>query len=282
MKTPHFLLYFVIIYSIIFTGCSNENKKKKLCSSNENLNATLWMQTSVEYDMVCKQTYKAAVQAAEKAQNDITWTASLEQIHSVDFSDLPVAIIVDVDETILDNSPFQARLVKDNLVYHDSLWIKWVKEEKAKPIPGAKEFVQQINEMGIKIFYVSNRQEKQPTVRNLQSEVDSTIVPGDVFLKNEKPEWSSDKTSRRALIAQSYRILLLIGDDYNDFAFLGKVCPEKRKKITISQEKFWGERWFILPNPTYGSFDKALWNYDYAQDRDEKLAKKKDFLRTED
>lgn len=277
----HFSLLKLCFISLLLTQCKSECHNKK-CRTKENLNSTLWMQTSVEYEMICRQTFTSAIHVVEKALLDKSWTAALEQMDSMNYDDLAPAIIVDVDETILDNSPFQARLVKNDKIYSDSLWKIWVKEEKAHSIPGAKEFIHAVKDLGIQVFYVTNRQEKEPTVKNLQKAIDSTITLSDVLMKNENPGWGSDKTSRRAYIAKTHRILTLIGDDYNDFAYLGKVVPEKRKEKADSHESYWGKKWFILPNPTYGSFDKALWDYDYSLEENRKRELKYSYLRTDE
>jgi acid phosphatase len=281
MKFKYSYICKLIVMPLLLIQCSPDCDNKKYIA-HESLNSTLWVQTSVEYEMICRQTFLSATHVVEKAVLDKSWSAAIEQMGSMNFSDLPPAIIVDVDETILDNSPFQARLIRNNKVYNDTLWKKWVMEEKAHPVPGAKEFIHDVKKLGIKVFYVTNRQEKVPTVKNLQKMIDSTIAFSEVLVKNEKPAWTSDKTTRRSYIANSHRILVLVGDDYNDFAFLGKVLPEKRIERAVSHKKFWGTKWFILPNPTYGNFDKALWNYDYSIKGNKKVGYKYSFLKTDE
>ncbi|MFB6342111.1 5'-nucleotidase, lipoprotein e(P4) family [Saccharicrinis sp. FJH62] len=275
-----FILGFTTFAGLSSCQIGSDGNSGSFPTANENLNATLWMQTSAEYNMLCQQTYKFAFLNLELALQDKTWTAALEQ--TKDFSDLPPAIIVDIDETILDNSPFQARLIKHHQAYSDELWKEWVLEEKAEPIPGAKEFLEKVQSHGVKIFFVTNRVLQDPTVENLKKEVSPDITADDVLCKNEQPDWGSDKTSRRALIAQSYRILLLIGDDYNDFTYLGKPDPNERKQMALKQIAHWGKEWFVLPNPTYGSFDKALWNYDYSKTDQEKIKSKYQYLNTKE
>ncbi|MFB6318811.1 5'-nucleotidase, lipoprotein e(P4) family [Saccharicrinis sp. FJH54] len=276
MRLSIYISLSIILTQITLNGCTGKEQTGAI--TNENLNATLWMQTSAEYEMLCTQTYKFASLNLDLALNDPSCTAAAEQTN--EYSKLPPAVILDIDETVLDNSPFQARLIKQDQPYSEELWKEWVNEKKAVPIPGAKEFLEKARAKGVKIFFVTNRVLQDPTVENLQQVFFRDITADDVLCKNEKPDWSSDKTSRRAVIAESYRILLLIGDDYNDFTFLGKPDPDERKQLALKQKDHWGKDWFILPNPTYGSFDKALWNYDYSKTNQEKTESKYQHLIT--
>lgn len=276
------LVIFSLILLVLFFQCKQKLQIEQPCNLRENLNATLWMQTSVEYEMVCKQTYALALQHLNAALKDKSWTASLEQAELSGYGELPPAVIVDVDETILDNSPIQARMIEYNQSYSDTLWEKWVREVKSQPIPGAKDFIDSAHALGVKIFYVTNRKLQGPAVENLQNEIDPQITADDVLLQKEQPDWGSDKTSRRLEIAKAYRILLLIGDDYNDFTYLGNLTPNERKEKALGQQKYWGSRWIILPNPTYGSFDKALWRYDYDASDKEKVSSMESYLYTAD
>lgn len=261
------------------TACNEQKREQKVRveKTHENLNSTIWIQTSVEYKMLCEQAFKMAFNNVQKALSDNTWTASLEQ--SKEYEKLLPAIIVDVDETILDNSPHQARLIKSDAAYSDSTWQIWVSEVKAKAIPGAKKFLTDVKNLGIKVFFVTNRVLEDPTVENLQKEIYPEIYSDDVFCKKEKPEWGSSKVERRKEIGKKFRVLLLVGDDYNDFAYLGKVSPEKRVEKSKEHETYWGEKWFIIPNPTYGNFDKSIWGYNYELNDSAKVSTKYKLLK---
>jgi 5'-nucleotidase (lipoprotein e(P4) family) len=100
-----------------------------------------------------------------------------------------------------------------------------------------------------------------------------------MYCRGEKPEWTSDKTTRRALIAQQYRILLLVGDDLGDFLSGARVSPEERRRIAESYSSRWGERWILLPNPMYGSWESALYGNNSSLPRAEQLRLKRERLR---
>jgi acid phosphatase len=183
-------------------------------------------------------------------------------------------VITDVDETVLDNTPFQAKLVLKNAAFDAGKWTAWVREYRAEAIPGAKEFIAFLKSKNIRVFYVTNRTQKEPTLLNLQRVIDPEVTAEQVLCKNEQPGWGSDKTSRRAFLAQRYRILLLLGDDYNDFFFLGNVSPEERTTRAESQTAFWGQKWFLISNPLYGSWERALYGFDYRLSADQQRNKK--------
>ena len=225
-----------------------------------NLNAVVWVQTSVEYEATARQAFRLAELQLDHALKDREWTAALEQ--SGDASALPPAVIVDVDETVLDNSYYQARMVRDDTPFTPETWDAWVLEEQARAIPGAREFAQYAAQHGVTVFYVTNRTAniEEATRRNLAAAgfplgngVDTVLTRG------ERPEWdASAKGPRRAHVARSYRVLLLVGDDLGDFLPDASGTPAERRARTAPHEEWWGRRWIMLPNPTYGSWERAV------------------------
>ncbi|MCI5188729.1 MAG: hypothetical protein D3905_02800 [Candidatus Electrothrix sp. AS4_5] len=270
------LLFFLSILLV----CNSVGATAKAENPPEMFLGVLWTQASAEWNMASQQAFHLAALNLEKALNDPSWTAALEQ--QGNFHSLPPAVIVDVDETLLDNSPFAARLILAGKEYDPKLWLAWVKESSAAPMPGAVSFIRFAKEKGVAVFYVTNRKVKNETVRNIKKVLDSDVKPEQVLCKNERPEWGSDKTSRRAFIAEKFRILLLIGDDYNDFAFLGKVSPAKRKKAAKKHHQYWGRKWILISNPVHGSWKTALYGHNYSLTDEEKLKRKYQLLRTND
>ncbi len=124
-------------------------------AAHENLNAVLWLQTAIEFEASAVQAYRLAQLQLDAALSDPSWTAALEQ--QGDASKLPPAVIVDIDETVLDNSYYQARLIRDNAVFATPTWDAWVAEARATAIPGAVEFSKYAATKGVAVFYVSNR-----------------------------------------------------------------------------------------------------------------------------
>lgn len=224
------------------------------------LDAALWMQTSGEYDALARQTWAVATSRLSEALADSNWSAVLEQGEG--FTSLPEAVIVDVDETMLDNSPYAARLIEDGEGYSDASWGQWVNEAKARAIPGAVEFARAATDLGVTVFYVTNRAAslEDGTRRNLEA-MGFPIARGTdvLLLKDERPDWGSDKTTRRAFVAQSYRVIIVAGDDLNDFMTgVRGVSRAERARLVERHADRWGAGWFVLPNPTYGSWEATL------------------------
>jgi 5'-nucleotidase (lipoprotein e(P4) family) len=211
------------------------------------LNSTLWIQSAAEYEAAALQTYNAARRALDEAlaQNG---------------GGLPPAIILDLDETALDNTPFQTRVIRQGKTYDSKEWKQWTSEGIAPAVPGAVEFLQYAQRRGVRAFYVTNRDldEEIGTRRNLET-LGFPLDPAvDTLLLRGKNDWPSDKTSRRDYVAQSHRVLLLLGDDLNDFADAREKSHAERAALIESNRSAWGTRWFIVPNPIYGSWERAV------------------------
>src|SRR5690606_35019318 len=125
--------------------------------ANENLHATLWTQTAAEYRAVALQTYAAARERLADALADPSWSAEVAQLRAGGFEALPPAVILDVDETVLDNAPYQARLIRDGGVYTPETWAAWVEEAAAAAVPGALAFTRAADSLGVAVIYLTNR-----------------------------------------------------------------------------------------------------------------------------
>lgn len=230
----------------------------------ENLNAVLWMQTAVEYKAAAVQTYRLAQAASLQGLRDPHWTAALEQ--SGDFSNLPPAVILDLDETVLDNSAFNARLVASPVPLNEigAEWAKWMNERGAGLVPGAMDFLQFAHANGVTPIYITNRRcdssrEDDPTVevlRKLQAPLDSAVER--LFCAKDSKD--TDKGPRRRSVAAKFRIILLFGDQLGDFLSIpsDEASLAGREKLFVAHQSLWGERWFQLPNPMYGSWEAAV------------------------
>ncbi|MBN2199141.1 MAG: hypothetical protein JW747_04755 [Candidatus Aminicenantes bacterium] len=240
--------------------------------AHDQLYAVLWMQASVEYGAVCRTSYDRAQVALDAALSDPNWTAALEQRG---LGNLPVktAVIMDIDETVLDNSPHQAQLILDGRPFDAAFWRKWVLRGEAGSVPGALEFIRYAERRGVSVIFVTNRDAETPGDRNSPQERATRrnlealglSLPEDedtLLLRNEVQGWGSDKGSRRVLVAQSYRILLLVGDDLGDFMSAIRTTPEDRAAKAAEHKEMWGRGWIMLPNAIYGSWEGALYGYE--------------------
>lgn len=235
---------------------------------NPLLHSTLWTQTAVEYEGTARQAYVLAEAKMTRALKDSTWTASIEQAEagSASYRTKPPAVVLDVDETVLDNSPYQARLILDEESYNSDSWARWVRERTAGPVPGAVAFTQTAVQNGVQVIYLTNRDAdlEAPTRANLRAlgfPVDD--APDAVLTQGEKPNWEP-KGPRREWVAERYRILLLVGDNFGDFSAHADTSVAARHQRSQAFRKYWGTRWIVLPNAQYGSWEGALYNFNYG------------------
>src|SRR4051794_1272744 len=145
---------FVVLLVLSF-GAAGQTSTAPAPAIYENLNAVLWMQTSAEYRATVLQTYRSAEASLLRALADHTWTAALEQTNA--FADLPPAVILDLDETVFDNSAFQAQLTAEHGSYTEPGWSAWVANMRAGLVPGAADFLAMAHAHGVALFYVTNR-----------------------------------------------------------------------------------------------------------------------------
>lgn len=250
--------------------------------ARENLHSTLWVQASAEYRAAALQAYDNARRALETALDDPTWTAATEQRDRAAYGDLPPAVVLDVDETVLDNSAYQARLILEDRVYSRESWDAWVEEARAAPVPGALAFTRYAAQRGVTVVYLTNRRHatEAATRRNLEAYGFPLVGAGDVVLtRGERPGWdTSDKEMRRRAVAERYRVLLLVGDNLGDFLPGVERTPGERAEMVEAHASYWGTRWILLPNPQYGSWEGALFDYDYGLTPAERLGRKRSWL----
>ena len=242
--------------------------------------ATLWNQRSVEYKGNALTVYALARIRLDEALADKSWTAApIEQ--KGDFANLPPAIILDVDETVLDNSPYEVWMMKANQTFSTKTWNQFCAAQISKAIPGAVEFTKYADSKGVKVFYISNRgiETKKDTRENMEKLGFPMGGNVDTFMmQNEKPDWGSQKGTRRTVIAKDYRILLNFGDNLGDFDDRYRSSEAERLKVFEEDKAHWGRDWLVIANPTYGSFDTAPFGHDFKKSREEQRKAKWDVL----
>lgn len=247
---------------------------------NDNLNATLWMQRSVEYQGSALTAYALAKIRLDQALADKNWTGAPAEQKGA-YQNLPPAIIVDLDETAIDNSGYQAWMVMKDTSFDPKTWNAYVKTVSSLAIPGAVDFMKYADGKGVKVFYVSNRTaDEEPASRQNLEKLGFPMGGNvDVFLFARKmPDWGSAKGTRRAHIAKDYRVLLNLGDNFGDFVDEYRGSDADRVKVFEANRERWGREWIMLPNPTYGSFESAPFMHDFKKSGDERRAAKRSAL----
>ncbi len=212
-----------------------------------------WMTQSIEYAAVCVQTYRAAWRAvkASAAKESRNWV-----------------VVLDVDETVLDNSPYALERTALDSGFTMASWAKWVLRKEAGLVPGAKAFIDSVRTLGPKahIAYITNRryEREAATIENLQKY--GLFQEDDIMLTRKGPEDTKEKR-RECLRRGTGRcskhgplvILALIGDNIRDFfEVYGMEKARIYREQLLPKDKNWGTRFFMIPNPNYGS-----WQRDY-------------------
>lgn len=263
-------------------------KPPPLTYAETNLNATLWAQGTVEHDMTYRGIYAQATRQLTTALKQKDWDALPKGERKKPAKGLKPAVIVDVDETVLDNSPYQARLIRDGKEFDEFSWDLWCREQRAQPLPGALDFAKAAAAKGVTVFYLTNRAQhlNEATLANLRSAGFPVSDKETVFLGLgtvvEGCEASgSDKGCRRELIGRRYRVLALVGDQLGDFIDVDNNTVAARADAARPYDAWFGERWFMLPNPTYGSWDSAVLGNQRGAEAPVKHQIRRDALRTE-
>jgi 5'-nucleotidase (lipoprotein e(P4) family) len=211
--------------------------------------AILWTQTSAEYRALA---YQAFSLAKLRLDQDLGARARGR-------SAKPPAVIVDVDETVLDNSRYQAELVLRRAAYSGESWKAWCDRAEAGAVPGAVDFLNYAFRRGVHVFYITNRRqpEKAGTVENLKKLGFPGVSEETVIIREQGA--SASKESRRQKVASRYRIALLVGDNLNDFSddFAGKSVLDRKAQVDRERAEF-GTRFIVIPNPMYGDWENAI------------------------
>ena len=190
------------------------------------------------------------------------------------------AIITDLDETILDNSYQEAKLILDGAAYSKERWKEWSDKSAATSVPGAADFLREAHKKGVTIFYISNRavSELGTTLLNLKKLGLPDADSAHALFADGTPS----KESRRIAVMKKHPVVLLMGDNLNDFM---QVFEEKsiadRFQETDKERTEWGKKFIVLPNAIYGEWENALYDYDKHLTPEQKEAKREGKLISE-
>ena len=244
------------------------------------LNAVLWMQRSVEYKASALTAFALARIRLDQALADKDWTAAPKEQTGA-YQSLPPAIVLDVDESILDNSGYQAWMTLKGTTFDSKTWNAYVNTVTSQAIPGAVEFARYADSKGVKVFYVSNRTADEETATRKNLEKFGFPMGGNVdtmLMTRKQPDWGSAKGTRRAFVARSYRILINVGDNFGDFVDDYRGGEAERLKVMEDNQARWGREWIMIANPSYGSFESAPYRHDFKLSDAEKRTLKRGVL----
>ncbi len=259
-----------LFIGLVLGGCATTGGTDAT-PAHDNTDAVVWLQSSAEYAAVTTGIYRMA-------------TAALEEIARAEPTrSRQMAVVMDIDETVLDNARYQGQLVLDGTSYDSDSWDDWIGLQSAPAVPGVVEFIESSQALGIHVAFITNRScrtrpgstadcpQRADTLANLEAlgiDTSSTTL----FLRGDRPAeecgvflseaelsdggtWSSDKTSRRKCVGLDHDIVMLFGDQLGDFTeHRPGTTDGSGRKIAAEAGNEWGKTWFMLPNPTYGGW----------------------------
>lgn len=240
------IIFTLIILGSILSACC-DRCKTEACQQNPNehlVMSTLWYQRASE----CRALYYQAFNVAK---------LSLDQQLANSDNSKPKAVVVDIDETVLDNSPFETNSIRTGKSFTPALWDEWVNMAKAQATPGALEFLKYAESKGVETFYISNRSVSATakTLENLQNLGFPYADEKHILLK----EKTSIKTARRKIVSSTHDILIFAGDNIGDFdEFFEDRSTNYGFDKLDSQKELFGKKYIVLPNPMYGSWEKQV------------------------
>jgi len=251
----------IVVCLLALVSCTGNKEIKENISTQENLaNATVWFQRSPEMRALYYQGYNIAKLRLAEFNKQKT--------------SKPKAVVVDIDETMIDNSPFEAQQIFDSKGYSPESWKKWSLLAKAKAVPGAVEFTHFCDSLGVTVIYISNRKvdELDATIKNLDSLGFSYAKKEYMLFKQD----ASSKKARRDQVSQKYEIVMLIGDNLND---LSEVFENRGVdwgvSVTEQNKKEFGNRFIVLPNPMYGEWEKNIYGPTQLNEEQKRAARLK-------
>jgi len=264
--------HYVILSALLLTGCATQSQQEMPShTALHDIDAgVLWVRDSAEYQAVTAQVYAQARRDLPQLLADAHWTAVPEQTV---VAGKPPAIILDVDETVVSNAAYQETLAIEP--YSRFGHFDWMRKHKAVPIRGAAETIDAARAAGVEVFFVTNRAcerfedidgdcpYEQVTIDDLREAGIQTDAEH-VLMAWEQPGWKKEKLSRREHIARTHRVIMLFGDDYGDFVHCTRAKPlapctegasrTSRHAALDTYAEFWGNGWYVLPNPMHGSW----------------------------
>ena len=265
----------IIVFMTLLSGCAQQQLRTEQTNTDTTVAvpvkehlvlAALWQQHAAEYRALCHQAYNIA-------------TSRLDWLLQNNTANKPLAIIADIDETVLDNSPYASKLIKEDIDYARESWFAWGRKVSAEPVPGSVAFFQYAAKQGVAVFYVSNRMHEQltETINNLQKHGFPQAQATNVLLRTAE----SGKEARRQQIMEDHAVVMLLGDNLSDFnqAFDDQSTAERNALVTQFKDRF-GSEYIVFPNPTYGDWETdGLYEGKYDWTAAEKAAIRKKKLK---
>ncbi len=264
--------HYVIVSALLLAACATSSQiETEAPAPTDDVDIGIrWVEFSAEYQAISAQVYAEARRDLPRLLADTNWTALPGQ---TGFENKPPAIVLDVDETVVSNAEYQETLRLEP--YTRFGHFDWMRNNRAVPVKGAVETIDAARAAGVAVFFLTNRACEKfhdvegdcpyeaITIEDLR-EAGIDTDPEHVLMAWEQPGWSKEKLNRREYIAKTHRIIMLFGDDFGDFVHCTRSRPlapcteaatrESRHAAVDRYAEYWGEGWYILPNPMHGSW----------------------------
>ncbi|HKO35221.1 MAG TPA: 5'-nucleotidase, lipoprotein e(P4) family [Pyrinomonadaceae bacterium] len=257
----------LLLFGFFVAPLTSSIQAQQRVDNEHQVGGILWTQTSGEWRALA---YQAFALARLRLDQDLRANRNRR---------IRRAVIVDVDETVLDNSPYQAMTVKTRTAYESKSWLAWCEKAEAAAIPGAVEFLRYANSRGVRVFYVTNRREseKRCTAQNLKKVGFPDVSDETVLVRTDV----SSKQPRRDNIARKHRVVLLMGDNLNDFAGIFETSKtiDSRLAATQQNKSNFGTRFIVLPNVMYGAWEEAIYGDPSKLTEEQKAEKRRNALK---
>ncbi|MFK5856618.1 MAG: 5'-nucleotidase, lipoprotein e(P4) family [Bacteroidota bacterium] len=250
-----YLFVFILLTGVI-SGCKTQAQVSSKADNDYLMMATLFQQKAAERRALSYQAFNMARLMFDNQMRMAGLTKTL-------------AIIVDIDETVLDNSPFEAKSILENSDY-PTYWNEWCKLAKAEPLAGSVEFLNYAKSKGAVVFYITNRKINllEPTLKNLKDKGFPFADKEHILMRTD----DSNKESRRNTVEANHHVFLLMGDNLGDFMHIfDDKSIDERFALTDKYKKEFGRRFIVLPNPMYGSWVNELFNNNFDLSKEEKI-----------
>ena len=228
-------------------------------ASNGKSWASLYQQRAAEYKALCFQAYNIA---------RLRLDAALKKHHNK-----PYAIVTDIDETLLDNSPYTAGRAINNQDFDITAWKQWTAQGICDTVPGAPSFLKYAASKGVAVYYITNRDEdeREGTTKNLKLYHLPYADKTHLILKTT----TSSKQTRRVSVLKTHEIILLCGDNLPDFDALydAPFTQQSRNEVTEKLRKLFGNKYIVIPNAGYGDWESAIFNQKYTNAQKDSVIK---------
>lgn len=245
---------YLFVAVLVFTACSHKEHQPVVdtppLNSQEYLVAgTIFTQQAAEYRALCYQAYNLA---------------EMRLVELLKSNPEKPAVVLDLDETVLDNSAFTAWQITSDTPFSEDDWAIWTNLAVAPEVPGATRFLKLADSLGVTLFYISNRDSSAlyPTIKNMQNLGIPQLGEEHFMLKTS----TSGKESRRQAVRDAgYNIVMFVGDNLGDYHHRwDKQQNHARKQWVDSLNSEFGQNFIVLPNTLYGTWEGALYNFDWS------------------